>query len=463
MALGHLLGQVLGHLWGHSGPRSAPRRGPRPRGARSPGRRSATRRRSRSRRRRRPGRRRPGPRAARRRWSRSAGSSRRTGRCSRGCGRGSRSRRRRSSRRGPSAQAVRTRRDDVGPQLEALELGGRADRMGQPRRCRRPSWWRTWRRRRRWRWARRCCRRRSGPDVDLGPPGRPPQGGARGQRHGHVGGGRGLVDGGVEHLGVEPGRRRLARAARPVGSEHDVEVDQTPALELDHLDVGEPERPPAVSRSLIAAGAGHLPVEAEGRALPQPRARARSTGPPRGSRSTRRTAARRRAGRRRRGGAKHAERAPVGADSRLRRGRQGTGRLPERPAAVHRPERRGGQGDEELGVLDHAGVDALAAPDAGGHELPGVGLVEARARRADRRPGGPCTATRRSPSASSPGRAVQGDAAEADRVRAQAGLVDLGQDAPASGRPSSSRPSVVRPRCGPDRRWRRRRGSGCGS
>ncbi len=107
-------------------------------------------------------------------------------------------------------------------------------------------------------------------DVDLASPARAPKGRSRGHRHGHVGGGRGLADGGLEHLGVEPGRRRIFWAARPVGSEHHVEVDETAALELDHLDVGEPERRPGLALGPIPRG-GHRPVEEAGGADPQSR------------------------------------------------------------------------------------------------------------------------------------------------------------------------------------------------
>jgi hypothetical protein len=95
-------------------------------------------------------------------------------------------------------------------------------------------------------------------------------------------------------------------------------------------------------------------------------------------------------------------------------------------------ERRSGQGDEDLRVLDDAGVDPLAAADAGGDELPGVGLVEAGARRAD---GGPPVLARNEEFTLGqfPGGAVQGDATEPDRIRAQAGLVDFGEDTPPMG------------------------------
>ena len=54
-------------------------------------------------------------------------------------------------------------------------------------------------------------------------------------------------------------------------------------------------------------------------------------------------------------------------------------------AGVDRSKGRGGQGDEELGVIRHRGRDALSAPEPRGDELPSVGLVEARAGGADRR------------------------------------------------------------------------------
>ena len=54
---------------------------------------------------------------------------------SRGCGRGPAGAGARSSLRRPSAQAVRTKVTTWGRSVEALELGGRADRVGQPRRA----------------------------------------------------------------------------------------------------------------------------------------------------------------------------------------------------------------------------------------------------------------------------------------------------------------------------------------
>ena len=164
-------------------------------------------------------------------------------------------------------------------------------------------------------------------------------------------------------------------------------------------------------------------------------ARGRSTGPLRGSRSTPDRAARRRARRPRSWRSKQDKERPCGHSRSLRRGRHGRTRSPLTTRGVHRPERRGGQGDEELGVLEHRRVDALAASDAGRHELPGVGLVEAGARRADRGPPvlagttrSPLDAARRCERSSvSPRRRIG--------LRAQPGLVDLGQDrAPVGGR-----------------------------
>jgi len=94
---------------------------------------------------------------------------------------------------------------------------------------------------------------------------------------------------------------------------------------------------------------------------------------------------------------------------------------------MYRPERRGRQRHEELRVVDHVGADALATPDPGGHQVPGIGLVEAGARRADGRPAvlagdedGPFGELSRCP--------VELDAPEANRMGAQPGLVDLGED-----------------------------------
>jgi hypothetical protein len=86
-------------------------------------------------------------------------------------------------------------------------------------------------------------------------------------------------------------------------------------------------------------------------------------------------------------------------------------------------------------VGDHARAHTLAAPDARRDELPGVGLVEARARWAD---GGSSVLARDQEKAVGEltRGAVQGDAVEADRMGAQAGLVDLGQHrSPLGGRP----------------------------
>ena len=138
--------------------------------------------------------------------------------------------------------------DDVGTEPEALDLGRRADRVGQPR---------------------RAVRRLGGvlghvggdgggvvrtggledPDVDLGAPAGPGDSVAAGTgRHGDVGAGDGLSDGSGEHAGIEPGRRGIGRTLGSVGPEHDVEVDETPALELDHLHVGEPGDRPQLRR-----------------------------------------------------------------------------------------------------------------------------------------------------------------------------------------------------------------------
>ena len=96
-------------------------------------------------------------------------------------------------------------------------------------------------------------------------------------------------------------------------------------------------------------------------------------------------------------------------------------------AAVHGPERRRSKGDEELGVFDHLRAHSLAAPDAGGHQLPGVSLVEARTRGAD---GGPAVLARNEELTLGQlsGSPVQRDAAQPDRVRAQTGLIDFGED-----------------------------------
>jgi hypothetical protein len=123
-----------------------------------------------------------------------------------------------------------------------------------------------------------------------------------------------------------------------------------------------------------------------------------------------------------------AEGAPVRADL-----------TPPRTTGLHRglgphpgvdgPERRRGQGDEELGMARHADIDALAAADARGDEVPGVLGVDARARRADR---GPAVLARNQQVAvpQLPRRAIERQPPQADRVRAQTGLVDLGQERP---------------------------------
>src|ERR1700722_6518622 len=80
-------------------------------------------------------------------------------------------------------------------------------------------------------------------------------------------------------------------------------------------------------------------------------------------------------------------------------------------------------------MLDDAGVHPLAPADPGGHQLPGVGLVEAGTRWADC---GPSVLARddQATLGQLSGGAVQGDATKSPRVRAQAGLVDLGEDTP---------------------------------
>ena len=100
---------------------------------------------------------------------------------------------------------------------------------------------------------------------------------------------------------------------------------------------------------------------------------------------------------------------------------------------MYRSERRCGQGDEEQRVLEHAGVDSLAAADPGRHELEGVLLIEAGARRADAGP--PVLAgDDQSAVGQLAGGAVQSHPPKADRVGAKAGPVDLGEDrAPVGG------------------------------
>ena len=242
-----------------------------------------------------------------------------------------------------------------------------------------------------------------------------------------------------------------------------MEVDEAPALELDHLDVGEAGRPSAARRSLSPPAMATRRVEAVAGALPQARhVRVPQHRPPVVEALGAQRVAEER-GRRPRGGRGTTSGSPVGTASASRAG-AGTARGTTRRGrpAVHGTERRGGQGDEELGVLDHRGVDALAAPDAGGHQLPGVGLVEAGARRAD---GGPAVLARDEERALGQlaGRAVQGRcraggpgastepawSTSASTERQWAALLTTGPSGTAPGRPAG--------------RWRRRRGSGCGS
>ena len=133
----------------------------------------------------------------------------------------------------------------------------------------------------------------------------------------------------VEHVGVEPGRRGFGRSLGPVGPEDDVEVDQTPVLELDHLHVGEPGDRPQLGgararRRWRPGGRG------DGRCAPTGAARARSTAPPRGSRSTRGRAGRRGRRRRRSWREPARERPPVGTGARS----GGAGRPGAHPPSV---------------------------------------------------------------------------------------------------------------------------------
>ena len=158
---------------------------------------------------------------------------------------------------------------DMGPQVEPGDLRGRADRVGQPRRavgrlggvlgdvggdrCR----------------VARLARDED-PHVVLGTPARPADARPLDRGHRHLGRRHGRADRSGQDLKVEPPGRGLSRTRASVGSDDEVEVDQAPALELDHLHVGEPGDRPQISRS-HAAGPGHLSVEAMGR--PGPRAR----------------------------------------------------------------------------------------------------------------------------------------------------------------------------------------------
>ncbi len=281
------------------------------------------------------------------------------------------------------------------------------------------------------------------------------------RRHRHADLGDHPADGVGQDGGVEPGRRRLGGPGPAVGPEHHVEVDEAAALELDHLDVGE-----AGHRAQLAvahaAGLGHLSVEAVRGPAPEPR----HVGVPQHRAPVVEALGAERladgTGRLRRGGAKHESDRPWGQIPALRRGRHGRGRSPETSARCTGPKEGAVRVTKSWGWSTTLGVDALAAPDAGGHQLPGVGLVEAGARRAD---GGPPVLAGDDEVALGQlsGRAVQGDAAQPDRVGAQAGLVDLGQDRPPVGGRRSSRPSACCGHAWPARRWRRRRGSGCGS
>ena len=244
-----------------------------------------------------------------------------------------------------------------------------------------------------------------------------------------------------------------------------MEVDQTPPLELDHLHVGEPDHRAHLVRAQLRR-LGHCSVELRARSAPTARARGRSTARRPGSRSSRHRAG------------SPSTRVAVGMPDRCRpadarggtcpplvgAGRAGPSGPGSRPA-VDRPEGRGGQGDEELGVLDDVGAHPLAAPDPGGHQLPGVGLVEAGARRAD---GGPPVLARDQRcrrSTNSPVDPVEAMPRSRIGLGTAAGLVDLGQDlAPLRGADviGTARRRVLRPAWSA-RRCRRRRGSGCGS
>ena len=109
---------------------------------------------------------------------------------------------------------------------------------------------------------------------------------------------------------------------------------------------------------------------------------------------------------------------------------------------VHRTEGGSGEGHEQLGVFDDRGVHALAAPDAGSHQLPGVGPVEAGARWADGRPavlaGDEDRALRQF--ARLP---LQADTAQPDRSGAQPRLVDLGEDCSPVGARVHRRPRLT--------------------
>jgi hypothetical protein len=91
----------------------------------------------------------------------------------------------------------------------------------------------------------------------------------------------------------------------------------------------------------------------------------------------------------------------------------GSSHLARTGPAVNGPERRGGQGDEELRMTNHIGADALPAAEPGGHQLPGVGLIETRTGRAD---GGSTVLTRDQDAAFSQfaGGWVQDDPAQPD-------------------------------------------------
>ncbi len=103
--------------------------------------------------------------------------------------------------------------------------------------------------------------------------------------------------------------------------------------------------------------------------------------------------------------------------------------------AVHRPERRGGQGHEQPGTLPYRIGHTLAAGEARTHELEGVPSMQARARLAYR--GTPVAATHGQPLARLSGRRIGGDhltrdgiggdrgTGEVDRIGAAADRLDL--------------------------------------
>ena len=266
---GDSFGKCWGYRRGHRGlPDGGSGRARTPQWTRNPGRRNATRRRSRSRPPAPLAHGRPGPLAAPRRWSSSACSWTRTGRGSRECGRG------RAGGDGPVPSAARgpkrsarERSDGASTRVARAQPESGSDGPTSP--SHRPSWWRTWPRRRR-----PLPSRPPGPDR--GPGCRPdvPQRARRSAELGTPGHGHDRVrhsplDRPGEDGTADPRGWWFSRPGGSVGSHDNVEMDEPTALELDHLDVGEAGQLAQLGGP-DAGGPGHLSIELERSAFPQP-------------------------------------------------------------------------------------------------------------------------------------------------------------------------------------------------